>query len=384
MIVSTVVWALVALAALVLGYLLGASRTRASMSAELASATTASRLLEDRTQALEADAGLATEITAAVGPLAAGVRDLQTHVRDQERRRIAELSRLSEQVTHLSAQNAKLQDSTVNLTSALHSTSDRGAWGEVQLRRIVEYSGMLPHVDFDMQVSTQRDGAVLRPDLVVRLPGDGSIVVDSKAPQAGRLEDADDAAELATALNRHVDALGRKEYWKAFSPTPRFVVCFVPTDGLLSTACAADPSLVDRAMEKNVVLASPSTLLVLLKTVAVNWQQYDLTTEAAKILDLGTELYDRAGTLGVNLGRVGASLDRAVRDYNTYVGSFENRFLVTARKLSTLSMADKHIDQIDDLEVHARRISAEELAYPRLEEGEDDVRGESGRRPHAG
>ncbi|QCP05310.1 DNA recombination protein RmuC [Brevibacterium sp. CS2] len=367
------------LAGAALGWLIGAARTRSGYAAQLAEARTAERLLTDRTAALEADARLATELTSAVGPLAAGVKSLHTEVGRHDRERIEQITRLSTQIAALTEQNQRLQESTGRLSTALHSTAARGSWGEVQLRRIVEYSGMLPHVDFDTQVSVRSAGEGARgsrPDLVVRVPGGGTIVVDAKTPLAARLRSGEEAPaqgagdDHARALLRHVDQLASKEYWALFDTAPEFVVCFVPTDGLLSEAAAAYPQLIDRALAKNVVLASPSTLLVLLKTVALNWRQHEISTSAKEVMRLGRELYERTGLLSERLTRLGGSLDKAVAEYNGFIGSFESRFLVTARKFPATGVVQDELAAFDQLDGQTRGISAAELASPpELREG---------------
>ncbi|MCK1803856.1 DNA recombination protein RmuC [Brevibacterium sp. R8603A2] len=362
-----------------LGWLIGAARTRSGYVGQLAEARTAQRLLTDRTAVLEADARLATELTSAVGPLAAGVKSLHTEVGRHDRERIEQITRLSTQIAALTEQNQRLQESTGRLSTALHSTAARGSWGEVQLRRIVEYSGMLPHVDFDTQVSVSLAGDGTRgscPDLVVHIPGGGTIVVDAKTPLSARLRSGEEAPtqgagdDHARALLRHVDQLASKEYWALFDTAPEFVVCFVPTDGLLSEAAAAYPQLIDRALAKNVVLASPSTLLVLLKTVALNWRQHEISTSAKEVMRLGRELYERTGLLGERLARLGGSLDKAVAEYNGFIGSFESRFLVTARKFPATGVVQDELAAFDQLDGQTRGISAAELASPpELREG---------------
>lgn len=348
--------ALLAVGAL-LGYALGSRLASAKYAAALAGARTAQQHTAARLESVESQAGLESDLVDLLGPLAAGVKDLRENLTAQERERLSQLGRLDAQLAGLGQQNAQLQESTAKLHSALHATAGRGQWGEVQLRRIVEYAGLLPRVDFDTQSRVVLDGAALRPDLVVHLPGDAHIVVDAKAPMASE----PDAATLGAALGRHVDSLASKEYWRAFSPAPAFVVCFVPSDGLLSAAAAADPGLVERALAKNVVLASPSTLMVLLKTVALNWRHHDLSHSATRVLELGTELYERVGTLGANLGRMGASLERAVTDYNRFLASFESRFLVTARKFPSTGITEKELDVVAALDQKPRGASATEL-----------------------
>ena len=362
-----------------LGFLLGRSLTRSRYLERLTRAETTSRILSQRTEDLEADAQMAGEITAAIGPLAASVKNLQENLHAQDRTQIEQITRLNSQIGHLSQQNLRLQESTGSLANALNSTTHRGDWGEVQLKRIVEYAGLLPHVDFDTQVSADRDGKRHRPDMVVHLPGGGTIVIDAKTPMSARMngdsaeapDSGTDGHDHARALLRHVDALASKEYWKSFDSSPDFVVCFVPTDGLLSAAAASYPKMIDHALGKNVVLASPATLLVLLKTVALNWRQADMSTSASEVLRLGTELYERIGTLVTHVSRMGASLDRSVEDYNRFVSSLESRFLVTARKFPSTGIVADELDAVAELDTRARGISAEELSRPRAMDFDD-------------
>lgn len=347
--------AVLALGAL-LGYLLGSRLSAAKYAAALAGARTAQEHTAARLESVESREGLESDLVELLGPLAAGVKDLRENLTAQDRERLSQMGRLDAHLSGLGEQNVRLQESTAQLNAALHATSRRGQWGEVQLRRIVEYAGLLPRVDFDTQSRVVLDGASLRPDMVVHLPGDAHIVLDAKAPLG-----ADDDASLAAALVRHIDSLASKEYWRAFSPAPAFVVCFVPSDGLLSGAAAADPSIVDRALSRNVVLASPSTLMVLLKTVALNWRHHELSRSAQRVLELGTELYERVGTLTTNLGRVGSSLERAVTDYNRFLASFESRFLVTARKFPATGITEKELDAVAALDQKPRGASAAEL-----------------------
>ena len=353
-----------------LGFLLGRALTRSRYIERLTRAETTSRILTNRTEDLEADAQMAGEITAAIGPLAASVKNLQENLHAQDRSQIEQITRLNSQIGHLSQQNLRLQESTGSLANALNSTTQRGDWGEVQLKRIVEYAGLLPHVDFDTQVSTARDGQRHRPDMVVNLPGGGTIVIDAKTPMSARMNGGEDGDAMnedhARALLRHVDSLASKEYWKLFETSPDFVVCFVPTDGLLSSAAATYPKMIDHALGKNVVLTSPATLLVLLKTVALNWRQADMSTSATEVLKLGTELYERIGTLVTHVSRMGSSLDRSVEDYNRFVSSLESRFLVTARKFPSTGIVAEELDAVAELDSRSRGVSAEELTRPRF------------------
>ena len=201
-----------------LGFLLGRALTRSRYLERLTRAETTSRILSERTEDLEADAQMAGEITAAIGPLAASVKNLQENLHSQDRTQMEQITRLNSQIGHLSQQNLRLQESTGSLANALNSTTHRGDWGEVQLKRIVEYAGLLPHVDFDTQVTADRDGKRHRPDMVVHLPGGGTIVIDAKTPLSARMngEGSDESAEgadsedHARALLRHVDALASR------------------------------------------------------------------------------------------------------------------------------------------------------------------------------
>ena len=224
----------------------------------------------------------------------------------------------------------------------------RGRWGEHQLRRIVEAAGLLEHCDFEEQVTGATDDSVVRPDLVVRLHGGRQVVVDAKVPfdaYLGAMEARDDAARgtylthHARQLRAHVDALGAKNYWTAFEPSPEFVVLFVPADTFLDAALQRDPTLLEHAFARNVVLATPATLIALLRTVAYAWRQEALTRNAVAVHTLGRELYSRLSTMGDHLARVGTSLGGAVASYNKAVGSLEARVMVSARKLAELGVS---------------------------------------------
>ncbi len=355
---------LVLAAGIAIGWWLGVTRARAHSQDRLVRAETTAQILSERTEALEADAQVAGELTAAVGPLTSDVRSLAQHVTGQDRQQAARLAGLDEQLRQLALQNQRLQTSTHGLLTALSSGGSRGDWGEVQLRRIVELAGMTEHIDFNVEVSATNDTGRIRPDMIVHLPGEAHIVIDAKAPLSGLEGDADGATmsgAQARAVRRHVTALSKKSYWQAFTPTPRFVVCFIPSDGLLAAAGQEDPALIDDALTAGVVLASPSTLLGLLKTVALNWQQADLSRSAHQILDLGRDLHTRVVTLTEHLTRMGSSLDRSVEDYNRLVGSFESRFLPTARKLSATGVSDAALVDPEELSTRTRGLTAREF-----------------------
>jgi DNA recombination protein RmuC len=242
----------------------------------------------------------------------------------------------------------------------------------VQLRRVVEHAGLQHRVDFDTQVSgLTPDGAVVRPDLVVRLPGGKQLVVDAKAPLTAFLDaSAEDAPEgyradrlraHARALRGHVDQLAGRDYARAFAPTPELVVCFVPGESMLAAALDADPGLHEHALSRGIVLAGPGTLMALLRTVAFTWQQDALAGNARELFEVGRELYARLGTLGTHSAKLGRTLHRAVEDYNALVGTLEHRVLVTARRMADLDLTTAPLAEATPLDISPRPLTATEL-----------------------
>ncbi len=366
-----------ALLGLLLGALLGAALA-ALACAPLAragqAALTAERdLLRERVTDLEAAAGQDRELVATLAPLAATMQRVEHQVISLERDRVEQYSRLDEQLRAARVDGESLRAQTAALAGALRSPTSRGAWGEVQLRRVVEHAGMLARVDFDTQAAaTTPGGAGVRPDLVVRLPGGKQVVVDAKAPLAAFLEaseaggsderaQAAAAAAHAKALRAHVDGLAAKEYWTAFTPTPQLVVCFVPGEAFLAAACSADPSLLEHAMSRRVVLATPTTLLALLRTIALTWQSEAVSGNARELFEVGTELYRRLSGLGEHASKLGRDLHRVVEDYNALVGTLERRVLVTARKMQELQVADGELAAVTPLESTPRPLTSDEL-----------------------
>ncbi len=253
---------------------------------------------------------------------------------------------------------------TANLTQALRAPQVRGRWGEVQLKRVVELAGMLSHVDFTEQATIRTEDGRLRPDLVVILPGERRIVVDAKAPLKAYLESlevADEAArtaklkEHAAQVRTHVTRLAEKSYWRQFETAPEFVVCFLPGEAFFSAALEQDPALIETGARDHVILATPTTLIALLKAVAYGWQQQRVADSAAEVSALGRQLYERLATFTDHFGRLGDALGTSVRNYNQAVGSLEGRVLPAARKFEELGASGpKPIRELDPVDERPR------------------------------
>ena len=338
----------------------------------LAGVTAERDLLRERCLDLETTVAEDSQTSATLGPMREALSRMERTVGTLERDRQQQYGALGSRLEEVSATTAALREQTASLAGSLQSSSVRGAWGEAQLRRLLEHAGLLARCDFDEQVSavSEHDAAV-RPDAVVRLPGGKVLVIDAKAPltrflaaQAEGLDETQRAAHLrahAGALRGHVDTLAAKAYWTAFPTTPEMVVCFVPSDAVLAAGLAHDPTLYDDALARHVVLASPATLLALLRTVAFTWQQDALATNAAQLLALGKELYSRIGTLAGHTTRLGAQLSRSVQAYNAMVGTLESRVLVTARRMHELELVSTAPPTVDVVETAARPLTSAEL-----------------------
>jgi DNA recombination protein RmuC len=283
-------------------------------------------------------------IDALVKPLRESLDKVGASVVEMDKARADAYGRLSEQLKSLGTAQAQLQSVTGSLSTALSASKTAGTWGELQLRRVVELAGMTSYCDF-VEQTTQGAGMRDRPDLVVRLPGGQQIVVDAKAPNEAYREAANASdepvrvaklAEHAAKVRGHIDALGAKNYWEQFQPSPEFVVLFLPGDQFLAGALQADPSLIDRAIAKKVLLATPGTLIALLKAAHYGWRQEDVARNANVIADLGRTLYDRIAGFADNLDKVGRGLETASKAYNAAVGSFEQTVLPGARKFAEL------------------------------------------------
>jgi DNA recombination protein RmuC len=264
----------------------------------------------------------------------------------------------------------RLRVETGSLRTALRAPHVRGRWGEVQLKRVIELTGMLEHCDFVLQSTTRdADGALLRPDVIVRLPGLKQVVVDAKVPLAAYLDACETAdedvrrrrlAEHARQVRDHIAKLSAKAYWRQFDPAPDFVVMFVPDETFLRAAHEFDSSIGEDAWQANVVLASPTNLFTLLRTIATVWQHETVAESAREVHALGQELYDRLGTMGGHLNQLGRSLTSAIGSYNKTVGTLESRVLVTARKLEAHAIGGE-LPELPPVDVQARGLSAAEL-----------------------
>lgn len=309
-------------------------------------------------------------VEALVKPLSDHLGKVETQLAGIERTRAEAYAELREQVKGMSATSEQLRTETSQLVAALRAPQVRGRWGELQLRRVVESAGMLEHVDFSEQASATTADGVLRPDLVVQLAGGKHVVIDSKVSFSGYLE-AMESTDEATHRNRliaharhlktHIDQLGAKRYWDQFTPAPEFVIMFVPAEVFLNAALDKDPTLLEHAFAKNVVIATPATLVAMLRTVAYTWRQDALADNAQHVLDLGKELHSRLSTMGGHLAKLGRALDSAVNRYNEGVASLEGRVLVTARKMAELKVTDDELQAPQQVERVARQIQAPEL-----------------------
>ncbi len=360
------------LAGLLIGLVAGVLATR-QVGLVQAAATAAERdLLRERVVDLEAALADDAQTAAVLGPLRDALGRVEHQVGTLERDRTHQYAALAETMAQVQASTSALGRQTQSLAGSLNASTVRGAWGEVQLRRVLEHAGMLARCDFDEQVSrVSRHQRQVRPDVVVQLPGQKFLVVDSKAPmvaflqaQADDLETSERARllrEHAKHLHGHIRTLADKDYWSAFETSPEMVVCFVPSDAMLSAALAADPSLHEDAMSRRVVLVGPGALMALLRTVAFTWQQDALTAGARELMAVGRELYDRLGTLGAHTARMGASLQRTVETYNQMVGALESRVLVSARRMHELQVVEDDLPVLRPVESGPRVLTAMEL-----------------------
>lgn len=356
-----------------------AEQTRIEREREKAAAEAERRQIESERQLREQ-----SKVLSALAPVQKNLDALQEKVSQIEEGRKREMGALGEQLKGLGEQQARLDRETSSLSAALRNNKVRGAWGEAQLRNIVESAGLLEHVDFDTQVVvTDADGHTQRPDMVIHMPGGKTIPIDAKAPYADyqracEIPDTASQEELARkadllrahakAVREHVKVLGDKAYWNAFSDAPDFVIAFIPNESLLQAALETDPTLMDDAFARKVALTSPITLWAVLKSVAYAWQQQSLTDDAKMLFDLSRELYERFAVLGERATKLGTAITRTVGAYNAFASSLESRVLVTARKLQRVDQG-KVIESVEI--IPSEKADIRELTAP---ETVDDAR----------
>jgi DNA recombination protein RmuC len=310
-----------------------------------------------------------TAIVELINPVKESLLKLDTDMRHLEKERKGDQESLKEQIRLLSSGEKQLRQETSNLVKALRTPLARGRWGEIQLRRVVELAGMVNQCDFFEQQQEMGDEGRLRPDLIVRLPGGRQVIIDSKVPLEAYLEavHADDEAvriqryrDHARQVRAHVATLGRKSYWEHFQPTPEFVVLFLPAETFFSAALEHDPSLIEYGAEQNVILATPTTLIALLRAVAYGWKQESLSRQVEKMQELGQELYKRLADMTTHFSKMGRGLSTAVEAYNKGIGSLESRVLVTARKFKDLGVTHGQVDiaEVECVEKIPRELDA--------------------------
>ncbi len=359
-------------AGLALGILIGQSRAAgrygdlragiASLSAT-AAADSAERVFAMADASYKATAGVVEPVKESLDTLAHRLETL-------ERSGASWQAQLKQQVELVRLSGEELRSQTRSLADALRRPQVRGHWGEMQLRRSLELAGLTERCTFEEQVSASTTTGMVRPDVVVSMAGSKVIVIDSKTPldaflSAGTTEDATEQREHlsrhAAQVRRHMESLAAKAYWRQFADAPEFVVMFLPGEAIFSQALQADPSLIDDAARKRVMIATPTTLIAMLKTIGYTWSQESVAVNAHEIHRAATELYERLSTAGAHIDRVGRSLSTAVGAYNSFVGSLETRVLVSARRLHDLDVGEEPPAPLTTVTEGPRPLAASEL-----------------------
>ena len=376
---GTAIWA--GVSALLLGLIIGAGfgiryqkRKLVGSDPELGSKLAGLEATEKelRTQLLKADQASAIQanqqdqenkVLVQLGPVKQQLQQMQDVVQRLEKERTEQFSSISEQLRTAVETDENLRKQTQQLSQALSSNSLRGVWGETQLRKLVELAGLIKHADFSEQATITTDTGMGRADMVINLPGGKSLAIDSKVPFSA-YQEASAISELATgeeasrrdrlikdhvaAVRKHIDDLGSKAYWTGLGSSPDFVICFLPSESLLSAALDSDPALMEYAFKKNVALSSPVSLFSVLKTINYIWRQNADESQVRSMIKLGRELYERVGKLATLTSDLGNKLTSTVKSYNAFVSSLESRMLVTARKLNDLDENELGIDSIGE------------------------------------
>ena len=319
------------------------------------------------------------KILVQLAPVKQQLEQMQTVVAQLEKERSTQFASITEQLRNAVETDENLRKQTQTLAQALSSNSLRGVWGEAQLRKLVELAGLIKHADFSEQATIATEGGSGRADMVINLPGGKSLAIDSKVP-FNSYQEASAISELSTgeeldrrrrlleehvkAMRKHIDDLGSKAYWTGLDSSPDFVVCFVPSESLLSAALEQDPAILEYAFKKNVALASPVSLFSVLKTINYIWRQNADESQIRSMIKLGKELYDRVGKVAQVADKLGRSINTTVKDYNAFVSSLESRMLVTARKLNDLDENELGLEELATpkvLEESTSSITAKEL-----------------------
>lgn len=365
------------LAGIVIGVVIGFLLAQGRFAGSAAAATERARAAEERAALVERSTAERSEnaekriterfeVEQLVGPMKETLARVEAQLRESDMQRAA----LSEQVALSARGTQQLRDQTQALVTALRRPEARGRWGELQLRRVVELAGMTERCDFDEQVVA---AGGLRPDMVIRLAGSKNVVVDSKVSLAAYLEAVETTSDdvrvarleaHARHVRDHVDRLAAKSYWSTLPQTPEFVILFIPGEAFLAPALERDPGLLEYAITRRVHIATPTTLISMLRTAHYAWQQEALSENARAVFDLGRELYERLSGLGRHVDRMGRSLSNAVAAYNQTVGSLESRVLVSARRLNDLGVVDGELPGPEPITEPTRVLSAPELAAP--------------------